>query len=94
MYPWNREKWKFVDKEFLILNLKNQDSSTWTSETGRNAYLFVFISSFVFFREYVYYFFDAVRDQTSYVCMYICKICLTSVKKRNNLQNLIFIILI
>ena len=29
-----------------------------------------------------------------YVCMYICKINLTSVKKRINLQNLVFVILI
>ena len=29
-----------------------------------------------------------------YVCMYACKICLMLVKKRNSLQNLVFMILI
>ena len=40
-------KIKIVDKEFLTLHLKKQDSPTSTSETGENAYPLVFISSFV-----------------------------------------------
>ena len=57
---------KIVDKEFLTLHLKKQDSSTSTSETGRNACPLIYISSFVSYGVCicVQYFFDVVRNQT------------------------------
>ena len=43
------------------------DSSTLTSETSENLFLFVFISLFVYFGACIYvdHFFDAVENQTS-----------------------------
>ena len=42
--------------------LKKQDSLTSASATGENVYLLDFISTFVFFKVYVEYFFDVARN--------------------------------
>ena len=67
----------FVMKELITFYLKKrkiklrknkkQDSSTITFETGKNNYLFTFISSFasVWVCIYVQYFFDVVRNKTT-----------------------------
>ena len=46
---WNCRRLKIVDMELLTLHWKKDGSSTKTSETSENVFLFVFISSFVSF---------------------------------------------
>ena len=61
---------KYIRKRFWLFQ-NWQDSSTWTSETSENVYLFVFISSFVSFK-YIY-FFDVVRNHRSSRPEVLCK---------------------
>ena len=61
---------KYIRKRFWLFQ-NWQDSSSWTSETSENVYLFVFISSFVSFK-YIY-FFDVARNHRSSGPEVLCK---------------------
>ena len=50
----------------LSFPLQKRDSSTSTSATGGNMYLYVLMSTFFSFGVYVQYFLDAVGNQTSH----------------------------
>ena len=60
-------KKELVEKEVLTMYQRDMDSSTSSSETSKNVFLFVFISLFVSFEvcKNMQHFFDSVRNQAS-----------------------------